>query len=234
MEPPDFQTPPLYLEPESHRYVWLPTMTVLLYSVTGVCSMGKPYTGDPAAGIRGTRIHKALEHFLSGWEQPDWYGLDNWIEPLLAHDYWDDFEPWLCEATLCDLSKSCGGQADILGFDRKRGKVTIVDLKSKASPGTYDVRPQMGAYCEMVRAIHGVEVEECRVMWARPGRFDDNGELLDGGAELGGQSSADECIKEWNKKWGAFQKLKAKGTIHANPTPPAAAPPSELVLQLDG
>ena len=81
----------------------------------------------------------------------------------------------------------------------------------------------MGAYCEMVRAIHGVEVEECRVMWARPGE-----------PEKGMQSSADECIREWNKKWGAFQKLKAKGTIHANPTPPAAAPPSELVLQLDG
>ena len=223
MERPDFQTPPVYLEPDSHRYVWLPTMMVLLYSVTGVTSLGKPYTGDPAAGIRGTRIHKALEHFLMGWEQPDWHGLDDWIIPLLNHDYWNRFEPWLCEATLCDLGKSCGGQLDVLGFDHDRQKITIVDLKSKASAGTYDVRPQMGAYTQMVADIHGVVVDECRVMWARPGE-----------PELGMQSDAGECCIEWQAKWDAFQKLKAKGLIHANSTPAAAAPPSELALQLDG
>lgn len=193
MKRPKIKAPPIHLDPESHRYVWLPDLTVMATSVTSVIKLGKPYTGDPRAGLRGTHVHLCLEQFLLGAAQPDWQGYDEFIEPLLAHDYWEDFEPWACELTLCDLKKSCGGQLDVLGFDHKRQKVTILDLKSKASPGTYDVRAQMGAYAEMLLDHTKILVDECRVMWAYPGE-----------AFLGRQHSIDDCVNEWHEAWGRY------------------------------
>lgn len=185
---------PVVREEESHSYVWLPTNTVLTYSVTGVCSMGKKYTGDPKAGIRGTHVHFCLEQFLTGAAQPNWKGHDKFIEPLLNHPFWDRFEPWVVEGMVCDLKKSVGGQYDLLGFDHDRQKVTLVDLKSKGSKGTYDVRPQLGAYIQMIVDHHKIQIDEARVMWAYPGE-----------AFLGQQHLANECSEAWSDKWDAFQ-----------------------------
>lgn len=225
MKRPTINPPPVYLDPETHRYIWLPTGAVMQTSVTTVCRLGKTYTGNPAAGVRGTHVHLCLEQFLTGAAQPDWKGYDEFIEPLLAHDYWERFEPWACELSLCDLKRSIGGQLDVLGFDHERQKVTLLDLKSKGSKGTYDVRPQLGAYCGMLQQTLKLFVEECRVMWAYPGE-----------AFLGRQHSIDECAEAWDETyglWQAQQKLKSLVTNADRSTPRKAPRTAALGSEAD-
>lgn len=211
MDKPKLKTLPVVRDEESHSYIWLPTMTVMAYSVTTVAKLGKPYTGPKSAGIRGTHVHLCLEHFLTGAAQPNWQGYGDFIEPLLAHDYWNDFEPWIVEGMVCDLKKSVGGQFDLLGYDHKRGKVTLVDLKSQGRRNLYDVRPQLGGYCQMILDHHQLVIDECRVMWARPGE-----------AELGQQVSADECSEIWSDTWDHFQLTRPRFTTQNDASSPAS------------
>lgn len=184
---------PLKREEESHTYVWLPTQTVLAYSVTKVCKP-EPFKGNPAASIRGTRVHLCLEHKLLGLPQPDWQDYGEFIQPLLEHSFWNRFDVWAAEGLVCDLQRSIGGGFDALGYDRKRGTVVLLDLKSKGSRGTYDVKPQLGAYSQMIAAHWGVYVDECRVMWAYPGE-----------AQLGAPTPAKSCECAWADAWDQFK-----------------------------
>lgn len=193
MNRPDFHPVPLVRDDNTHTYVWLPTMTVMTYSVSKIATLGKPYYGPPTAGIRGTFVHLCLEHFLKGWDQPEWGEYAAFIPKLLAHSFWQDFEPWIVEGMVCDLKKSVGGQFDVLGYDHKRQAVTVVDLKSQVKPNIKDHRPQMGGYVQMIVDHHKICVDECRIIWARP---DD--------CELGEPFQADKCSELWADKWDQF------------------------------
>ena len=234
MDRPHFDVVPLVRDEPTHTYLWLPTMTVMTYSVSKVATLNKPYFGDPAAGVRGTFVHLCLEHFLKGLPQPEWGQYEPFIAPLLAKDYWQDFEPWIVEGMVCDLKKSVGGQFDILGFDHKRQKITVVDLKSTTSNTNKDHRIQLGGYVQMIADLHKVCVDECRIIWARPND-----------CELGEPKCAKDCSIKWSDQWDKFKTIRKLFSPNATPaavqTPqiPRGTSPAdysfnpELVLQPD-
>ena len=127
---------PIDFDEAAHSYVWAPSGEKLAYSVTQVCSFDKTpaqlaniekYREGPTGWeARGVAVHAALEAFLKK-EEPK-FPLDSaifaeWVAPLLAHSFWNDFEPLLIEGRLCDLKKSVGGSCDALGI--WRGKTVL-------------------------------------------------------------------------------------------------------------
>ena len=115
-------------------------------SVTGILSVNK--TAAQLANIerhksswapRGTHVHAALEHKLRGLP----FDLDpvyaEWTAPLLAHPFWETFQPLAVEYRVCDLKRGIGGSLDALGVDGFTGRTVLLDLKSQSSAkyGTY-------------------------------------------------------------------------------------------------
>ena len=60
-------------------------------------------------------MHLALELFLTTGD-PGAYPADysEWIEPLIGHSVWDNYEAIACEYRLCDLQRSIAGSFDCL------------------------------------------------------------------------------------------------------------------------
>ena len=198
---------PIEFDEEAHRYTWLPTNEVMGTSVTSVLSVNK--TAAQLANIekhkptwqpRGTHVHAALEHKLKGLPfDPDPVYAD-WIEPLIAHPFWESFQPLAVEYRVCDLKRGIGGSMDALGIDGFTGRTVLLDLKSQSSAkyGTYSTDAQLGAYLSMLQLHHNIQIDELLTVWARPG------ECL-----IGDSQDPDECVAEWGKtyaKWSALQE----------------------------
>ena len=199
---------PIDFDEAAHTYVWQPTGEKLAYSVTQVCGFDKTpaqlaniekYREGPTGWeARGVAVHAALEAFLKK-EEPE-FPLDSaifaeWVAPLLAHSFWKDFEPLLIEGRLCDLKKSVGGSCDALG--KWRGKTVLVDLKTqgKSTASKYSTDRQLGGYLVMLNNSYGVEIDECRTIWCRPGR-----------TEAGKDQGTLKCFDAWNFAWTEFKK----------------------------
>jgi hypothetical protein len=198
---------PLEFDEELHQYTWLPTGEVMGVSVTGILSVNK--TAAQLANIerhksswapRGTHVHAALEHKLRGLP----FDLDpvyaEWTAPLLAHPFWETFQPLAVEYRVCDLKRGIGGSLDALGVDGFTGRTVLLDLKSQSSAkyGTYSTDAQLGAYLSMLLSHHQLMVDECLTVWARPG------ECL-----VGDPQDPKECVDEWERtysKWEALQE----------------------------
>ena len=175
-------------------------------SVTGILSVNK--TAAQLANIeryksswapRGTSVHAALEHKLR--DLP--FDLDpayaEWTAPLLAHPFWETFQPLAVEYRVCDLKRGIGGSLDALGVDGFTGRTVLLDLKSQSSAkyGTYSTDAQLGAYLSMLLSHHKLMVDECLTVWARPGE-----------CFVGDPQNVDECLAEWERtyeKWSALQ-----------------------------
>lgn len=198
---------PIEFDEEAHSYLWLPTGEVMGVSVTGILSVNK--TAAQLANIekhkatwapRGTHVHAALEHKLRGLPFDHDPVYAEWTAPLLAHPFWETFEPIAIEYRMCDLRRGIGGSCDALGYDHFTEKLVLLDLKSQSSAkyGTYSTDAQMGGYLSMLIQHHQLTVDECLTVWARPG------ECL-----VGDPQDPGECIDEWERtfqKWEALQE----------------------------
>ena len=198
---------PIEFNEELHQYIWTPTGEVMGISVTGVLSVNK--TASQLANInkhketwapRGLHVHASLEHKLKGLP----FDIDpvyaEWVTPLLAHPFWETFEPIAIEHRLCDLSRGVGGSLDALGYDNFTGKLVLLDLKSQSSAkyGTYSTDAQMGGYLGMLINRHGITIDECLTIWSRPG------ECL-----VGDPQDPNDCLEAWEEayeKWEALQE----------------------------
>ena len=198
---------PLEFNEDAHSYVWTPTGEVMGTSVTGVCSVNK--TAAQLANIekhrpswepRGLHVHASLEHKLKGLPFEVDPAYAEWTAPMLAHPFWETFEPIAIEYRMCDLRRGIGGSCDALGYDHFAEKLVLLDLKSQSSSryGVYSTNSQMGGYLSMLLSHHKLIVDECLTVWARPGE-----------CFVGDPQDVDECLAEWEEtysRWLAIQE----------------------------
>ena len=197
---------PISFDEEAHSYFWTPPSERMGISVTGILSVNK--TAAQLANIeryksswapRGTHVHASLEHKLRDlpFELDPVYA--EWTAPLLAHPFWDTFQPLAVEYRVCDLKRGIGGSLDALGFDEFTGRTVLLDLKSQSSAkyGTYSTDAQLGAYLQMLQLHHNIQIDECLTVWARPG------ECL-----VGDSQDPDECVAEWESVFSRWLNLQ--------------------------
>lgn len=198
---------PLEFDEELHQYTWLPTGEVMGTSVTSVLSINK--SPRELANIerhkatwqpRGTHVHACLERMLLQQPIEGKTEYMDWIEPLIAHPFWEDFEPIAVEYRVCDLRRGIGGSLDALGIDGFTGRTVLLDLKTQSSSkyGIYRTHPQLGGYLGMLQLHHNIQIDELLTVWARPG------ECL-----IGDSQDPDECLQAWEEtyaKWEALQE----------------------------
>ena len=193
---------PIEFDEESHSYRWLPTGEVMGVSVTGILSVNK--TATQLANIekhkatwqpRGTHVHASLEHKLKGLPFEVDPAYAEWVTPMLAHPFWETFEPIAIEYRMCDLRRGIGGSCDALGYDHFAEKLVLLDLKSQSSAryGTYSTNSQMGGYLSMLLSHHQLTVDECLTVWARPGE-----------CFVGDPQDVDECLAEWEETYSRW------------------------------
>ena len=131
---------------------------------------------------------------MLGNEPADAGDFTEWVEPLLNDPFWEKFEPWAVEYMLCDLEKSVGGQLDLLGYDHESDRLMLIDLKSQSKSGrTYSTNAQLGSYVDALKKHHGLEVDICKTVWAKPGK-----------TKIGDDQPVDECLNAWNEAWDRF------------------------------
>jgi len=127
---------------------------------------------------------------------PDFGIYSEWIKPLLSNPFWKNFEPWCVEYMLCNLKKSVGGQLDLLGYDHESKRLMLIDLKSQSKSGrTYSTHAQLGSYVEALQIHHGLEVDVCKTVWAKPNK-----------TTIGDDQPVDECLDAWHKAWEIFEE----------------------------
>jgi hypothetical protein len=203
---------------EAHQY-FLPSGERLAYSVTQVCAWDMTdqkrtnihRTRDQWA-LRGPAVHRAMEAFLTDGKEEALLGavftpkvdkLDfkEWIVPLLELEMWKDLEPLLVEGRLYDAKKSIGGSCDLLAKHKKTGKVTLFDLKTQSSQkaSVYDISRQLGGYSCMIHDHYGVEIDEARGIWCRPGK-----------TFIGKNLGVQHCINEWLGAYDCFKLTKPR------------------------
>ena len=195
---------PIIRDEEHHKYFWEPTQEWLAYSTTGI--IGAKKTPQQLAtfgktkhiwGPRGTHVHWCLEQFMRGNKDPDPMGFADWVVPILAHPFWNTFEPLAVEYMLCDLNKSVGGQLDLLGRDHKNDQLVLIDLKTQSSirASKYSTDAQMGSYIDALWIHHRLKVDACRTVWARPKK-----------TILGQEQTIDQCSQAWAEAWDYFSE----------------------------
>ena len=198
---------PIEFDEALHQYKWMPTGEVMGTSVTSVLSINK--TAAQLANIerhkatwqpRGTHVHACLERMLLRQPIQGKTEYMDWIEPLIAHPFWETFEPIAVEYRVCDLNRGVGGSLDALGYDGFTGRLVLLDLKSQSSAkyGTYSTDAQMGGYLSMLINQQGITIDECLTVWARPG------ECL-----VGDPQDPDQCLEAWEttfEKWLNLQE----------------------------
>jgi hypothetical protein len=193
---------PIYRDEEQHKYIWEPTGEVLAYSTTQVSGGNK--TPEAIAAIertrsvwqpRGETVHWCLQQKMLGDPEPDPGDYKEWVEPLLNLDYWKDFRPWAVEYMLCDLEKSVGGQLDLLGYDVASNQVVLIDLKTQGSirASRYNTDAQLGSYVLALKQQKGLVVDQCRTVWARPGK-----------STMGPIQEPKACVLAWTNAWDKF------------------------------
>ena len=213
--------PGLIRRDPGHRY-WLndrPFPT----SVTGVLRIQKSdFAMDrimSTAAIwapRGNTTHRALELFLtlqfapslnSGDRSPEFQTLGDellslrsgdytdWIEPLLAHDHWNQVTVIASERPTCCLTRCVAGTFDLAYVAANRR--VLADLKTigTADSHTYCTRAQLGGYMAL-EATHGNHYDYGQTIWAKPGQ-----------ASFSTLYSRRECLLAWAAVWTRYQAV---------------------------
>ena len=191
---------PLEFYEEEHRYVWKPNGEVMSYSVTQVCNRKTP---EQMAKIeakrhewepRGNMVHRFGEAMLNHQPLPDPGIYAKWTDELQKHPFWNDFHPLATEFRLCDLKRSIGGSCDAIGLNKN--KVCLLDFKSQSSikSSAYDCTPQLGGYVQMLNDQFDLYVEECRIVWVKPGR-----------TVVSKSFDPDQCSVAFQNCWEEFQ-----------------------------
>jgi hypothetical protein len=206
--------PGLHRRDPEHRY-WLGEAEFPV-SVTGVLGVLKSdYAMDRIEATRevwaprGNSCHRALELFLllehsdqPGFrsESDEMVGLlhgdySDWIAPLLTHDRWGQVQVIASEMVVACTQRRVAGCFD-LAFIDEAGRTILADLKSlgSAESSTYCTRAQLGGYAALLKASHGVVVDACQTIWARPGS-----------TTFSPLYSVAECRTAWAGAWATFK-----------------------------
>ena len=200
---------PIDFDEAAHKYSWRPTGEVMPYSVTTVCSWDM--TADKRANIaatkdqwerRGLKTHAALESHLTGqpFDQDSLDEFSDWINPLLDHPFWANFECLASEYRMLDLKRGLAGSCDAIGI--YKGKTILLYLKTQKDGGRpYSTNRQLGGY---IALLYGDEchrngtskhwIDECRTVWARPGK-----------TTVGKAQDPARCLLEFCDAWEMFQ-----------------------------
>ena len=194
---------PIDFDEAAHRYTWRPTGEVMPFSVTTITSWDM--SAEKKANIdatrsewerRGVATHAALEAHLTGspFKQDDLDEFDQYIPPLLEHNFWDDFIPLATEHRLIDLKRGFAGSLDAIGF--YKGKTILLDLKTQKAGGRpYSTNRQLGGYVSMLCDNYPkIWIDECRTVWARPGK-----------TTVGKAQDPTRCCLEFQEAWDMFQ-----------------------------
>ena len=198
---------PIEFDEETHRYIWTPTNEIMINSVTSITGFDMP--ADKRKSIesfkhiwapRGTAVHKALECFLLKKDISDDTTYDDWIVPLLSHQYFQEFfEPLAVEYRVVDLKHSIGGTLDAYGIDKRTNKRVLMDLKTQSNPNAnaYSTNEQLGGYYSMLMK-NDIQVDECRTVWCRPNK-----------TTVGEFQDPAKCYSDWVDKldiWKMYQE----------------------------
>ena len=129
-------------------------------------------------------------------EQPKY---DDWVVPLLTHQYLQEFLPLAVEYRVVDLKNSIGGTLDAYGIDTRTNKKVLMDLKTQSNPNAnaYNTNEQLGAYYSMLSS-NGIQVDECRTVWCRPNK-----------TVVGEYQDPAQCYSDWVDKldiWKMYQE----------------------------
>ena len=119
---------------------------------------------------RGNQVHAALEAFLIGDALPTNSPYEEWITPLLMHPLLDG--QWKCIASehrMVDRSCFYAGTLDCLFTNGKSFKLVDLKTQSRKNAAPYSTDVQLGAYCQLLEQNHGIFVDQCVTLWARPG-----------------------------------------------------------------
>ena len=193
---------PIFRDEAKHKYCWEPTGEWLAFSTTQACNDKSPaamaniekyrHIWEP----RGVHVHWTLQQKMLGDPNPDPGEFKEWVEPLMNHEYWKCFEPWAVEYMLCDLSKSVGGQLDLLGYDHAVNQLVLIDLKTQGkNKGIYSTDAQLGSYVDALANHHGIVVDACRTVWSRPGK-----------TVIGEIQDPLTCRLAWADAWEKFEE----------------------------
>ena len=198
---------PIEFDEETHRYIWTPTNETMANSVTSITgfdmSESKRKSIEQFKHIwapRGTAVHKALECFLLDKQIPEQPKYDDWIVPLLTHQYFQEFfKPLAVEYRVVDLKNSIGGTLDAYGIDTRTNKKVLMDLKTQSNPNAnaYNTNEQLGAYYSMLGS-NNIQVDECRTVWCRPNK-----------TVVGEYQDPQQCYSDWVDKldiWRMYQE----------------------------
>ena len=138
---------PIEFDEETHRYIWKPTNEIMANSVTSITGFDMPESKRKSIeqfkhiwAPRGTAVHKALECYLLDKQVPEQPKYDDWVVPLLTHQYFQEFfKPLAVEYRVVDLKNSIGGTLDAYGIDTRTNKKVLIPRpyisKGKTYPG---------------------------------------------------------------------------------------------------
>lgn len=202
---------PIDFDEERHEYTWEPTGARLAYSVTQILRVLKTEwqlqmieKSKATWAPRGTSVHAGLEAFLNGKPAEQVLAdIDEqwlpWLEPLLAHPFWQVFTPIATEYRVCDLARSIGGSLDALGWYAPTESLVLLDLKTlgkRRKP--YSTDAQLGGYLSMLIDQKKLVVDDCLTFWSMPGE-----------AEHGDPQPPQRCLDAWEdaySKWSLTQE----------------------------
>ena len=198
------ESPPVIFNPDDHSYVWEPTGQASRWSVSSVCNTKTPaevaaieryrHVWEP----RGTHVHLCLENFLKG-RSVDPGDYNEFVEPLLALPFWNDFVLVAAEHRMMDLKRAVGGTLDAIGY--WQDQLVLLDLKTGSAPRWYSTNRQLGAYLCMFNQHHGLMVQNCTTIWAFPGKAF-HGDWRKAGN--GPWQNPTQCAIEWFDAWDDF------------------------------
>jgi len=195
----------LHFDETAHRYAW--DGEWLPWSVTGIVSnlslqakarIDATKDGPTGWAIRGSTVHKCLEHHLLGEAEANPGDFTDWVQPLLEHWLWQDCEVLAVEYRLVDPKKRVAGSFDALIRTGKTKATCLLDLKTVASAPAAKSRKaaveQLGSYRSMLALHHPhIHVDKCLTVISGPGCV----ELR--------TSDPDECVEAWEEAWARHE-----------------------------
>tara|TARA_B100000287_G_scaffold144271_1_gene136163 strand:+ start:2238 stop:2717 length:480 start_codon:yes stop_codon:yes gene_type:complete len=118
---------------------------------------------------RGNTVHACLEAFLLGLPY-DPGAYKEWVEPLLAYDLWNRWEPVAVEFRMADTRYCIAGSADCILRHKENGKYALADLKTLSKSGRKrDISAQLGGYLSLLSQCKPeIQISKCFGIWAKP------------------------------------------------------------------
>ena len=192
---------PVSLNKKTHKYTHEPSSTVMDLSITSVLWALKDQAAKdaiestrPEWEFKGTDIHNVFANFLNDEDLTYFPSFEPWVTPLFAKTFVQEFQPIAVEYPMCDPAISLGGSFDALGY--WKGKLILLDLKTQGriDRQPYSTDAQLGGYLHLLKTTTGIEPDEVRTIWCRPGK-----------TTVSKNQGVIACAHAWFAAWERFQ-----------------------------